>query len=45
MYSMLKDMVEYRREEEEEELQLQTWREMLTESECPVLLQWTNMSI
>ncbi len=38
-------MVEYRREQEEEEVQLQTWREMLTESECPVLLQWTNMSI
>jgi hypothetical protein len=43
---MSKDAVEYRREEEEEdEVQLQTWREMLTESKCSVLLQWTNMSL
>jgi hypothetical protein len=44
---MSKDMVEYRREDEEEEelVQLQTWREMLTESKRSVLLQWTNMSL
>jgi hypothetical protein len=30
---------------EEEEVQVQLSREMLTESKCPVLLQWTNMSL